>query len=106
MGYAPKLATERVLEKAGLTAADMDWIEVNEAFAAQAVAVVRDLGLDPEKVNPLGGAIALGHPVGATGSILTLRTLIQMKRTGGELGLITMCIGGGQAVAAIVRVLN
>lgn len=106
MGYAPKLATERVLEKAGLTAADMDWIEVNEAFAAQAVAVVRDLSLDPEKVNPLGGAIALGHPVGATGSILTLRTLIQMKRTGGELGLITMCIGGGQAVAAIVRVLN
>ncbi|WP_053545980.1 thiolase family protein [Corynebacterium deserti] len=106
MGYAPKLATERVLEKAGLTTEDMDWIEVNEAFAAQAVAVVRDLGLDPEKVNPLGGAIALGHPVGATGSILTLRTLIQMKRTGGELGLITMCIGGGQAVAAIVRVLN
>lgn len=106
MGYAPKLATERVLAKAGLVAADMDWIEVNEAFAAQAVAVVRDLNLNAEKVNPLGGAIALGHPVGATGSILTLRTLTQLRRTGGEFGLITMCIGGGQAVAAIVRVLN
>ncbi|MGD7003770.1 thiolase family protein [Corynebacterium halotolerans] len=104
MGYAPKLATERVLEKSGLTLEQIDWIELNEAFAAQAVAVVRDLGMDPEKVNPLGGAIALGHPVGATGSILTLRTLINLKRTGGEYGLVTMCIGGGQAVAAIIRV--
>lgn len=104
MGYAPKLATERVLEKAGLTLDQIDWIELNEAFAAQAVAVIRDLGMNPEKVNPLGGAIALGHPVGATGSILTLRTLHNLKRTGGEYGLITMCIGGGQAVAAIVRV--
>lgn len=104
MGYAPKLATERVLEKAGLTLDQIDWIELNEAFAAQAVAVIRDLGMNPEKVNPLGGAIALGHPVGATGSILTLRTLHNLKRTGGEYGLVTMCIGGGQAVAAIVRV--
>lgn len=104
MGYAPKLATERVLEKSGLTLEQIDWIELNEAFAAQAVAVVRDLGMDPEKVNPLGGAIALGHPVGATGSILTLRTIINLKRTGGEYGLVTMCIGGGQAVAAIIRV--
>ena len=104
MGYAPKLATERVLAKSGLTLDQIDWIELNEAFAAQAVAVVRDLGMDPEKVNPLGGAIALGHPVGATGSILTLRTLVNLKRTGGEYGLVTMCIGGGQAVAAILRV--
>lgn len=103
MGYAPKLATERVLEKAGLSVKQIDWIEVNEAFAAQAVAVIRDLELDREKVNPLGGAIALGHPVGATGSILTLRTLLNLKRTDSEYGLITMCIGGGQAVAAIVR---
>lgn len=103
MGYAPKYATERVLKKAGLTLDQIDWIELNEAFAAQAVAVIRDLDMDRDKVNPLGGAIALGHPVGATGSILTLRTLLNLKRTDSEYGLITMCIGGGQAVAAIVR---
>ncbi|WP_080796423.1 thiolase family protein [Corynebacterium pacaense] len=104
MGYAPRLATERVLSKAGLSLDQIDWIELNEAFAAQAVAVIRDVGMDPAKVNPLGGAIALGHPVGATGSILALRTLINLRRTGGEYGLVTMCIGGGQAVAAIIRV--
>lgn len=103
MGYAPKFATERVLEKTGLSLKQIDWIELNEAFAAQAVAVIRDLNMDRDKVNPLGGAIALGHPVGATGSILTLRTLLNLKRTDKEYGLITMCIGGGQAVAAIVR---
>ena len=82
---------------------DRGWIELNEAFAAQAVAVMRALRLDPEVTNPLGGAIALGHPVGATGAILTIRTLVQLKRVGRELGLVTMCIGGGQGVAVVVR---
>ncbi len=103
MGYAPRYAVEKVLDQTCLSLADIDWIELNEAFASQAVAVSRDLGLDPAKVNPLGGAIALGHPIGATGAILTLRTLLNLHRTGSEFGLVTMCIGGGQAVAAIVR---
>ncbi|NQX13837.1 thiolase family protein [Microbacteriaceae bacterium VKM Ac-2855] len=103
MGYAPVHAISKVLDKAGLTLSDLGWIELNEAFASQAVAVQRDAGLDPALVNPLGGAIAWGHPVGATGTILTLRTLYNLRRTGREFGLVTMCIGGGQAVAAIVR---
>lgn len=103
MGYAPKPAIEEVLRKSKLKLTDIDWIELNEAFAAQAVAVSRDAGLDMEKVNPLGGAIALGHPVGATGAILTLRTLLNLHRINKEFGLVTMCIGGGQAVAAVFR---
>jgi len=103
MGYAPTLAVAQVLDKAGLGLNDIGWIELNEAFAAQAIAVQRDAKLDPAKVNPLGGAIAWGHPIGATGVILTLRALYGMRRTGVEHGLITMCIGGGQAVAAVVR---
>ena len=103
MGYAPTLAVERVMERTGMSVTDMGWIEFNEAFAAQAVAVMRALRLDPEVTNPLGGAIALGHPVGATGAILTIRTLVQLKRVGRELGLVTMCIGGGQGVAVVVR---
>ena len=103
MGYAPTLAVERVMERTGMSVTDMGWIELNEAFAAQAVAVMRALRLDPEVTNPLGGAIALGHPVGATGAILTIRTLVQLKRVGRELGLVTMCIGGGQGVAVVVR---
>lgn len=103
MGYAPTNAIAKVMKQTGLTVEDMDWIELNEAFASQAVAVIRDAKLDPEKTNPLGGAIALGHPVGATGAILTLRTLLALRRTGGTYGLISMCIGGGQAVAAIVK---
>lgn len=103
MGYAPKLAIEKLLERNSLKVSDIDWVELNEAFAAQAVAVIRDAGLDPEKTNPMGGAIALGHPVGATGSILTLRTLLALKRTDAELGMVTMCIGGGQGVAALIR---
>ena len=103
MGYAPTLAVERVMERTGMSVTDMGWIELNEAFAAQAVAVMRALRLDPEVTNLLGGAIALGHPVGATGAILTIRTLVQLKRVGRELGLVTMCIGGGQGVAVVVR---
>lgn len=103
MGFAPKLAIDRVLEKTHLTLDDMDWIEINEAFASQVLAVVHALNLEIERVNPLGGAIALGHPVGATGTILALRTLQNLQRNEGRYGLVSMCIGGGQAVAAIFR---
>ena len=103
MGYGPVRAIDKVLDKAGLSLEDIGWIELNEAFASQAVAVQRDAALDPELVNPLGGAIAWGHPIGATGAILTLRTLYNLRRTGRKYGMITMCIGGGQAVAAIVK---
>lgn len=105
MGYAPKLAIDKILGRTGLGLTDIGWIELNEAFAAQAVAVMRDAGLDPSKTNPLGGAIAWGHPIGATGTILTLRALTNMQRRGIEFGLVTMCIGGGQAVAAVLRAL-
>ncbi|WP_435769616.1 thiolase family protein [Nocardioides sp. SYSU DS0651] len=106
MGYAPVLALQKLFDRTSLTPADLDVVEVNEAFASQAVAVVRDAKLDPERVNPLGGAIALGHPVGATGAILTLRVVKHLRRTGGELGVVTMCIGGGQALAALFRRLD
>ena len=76
-------------------------IESNEAFAAQACAVAKDLGFDPKKVNPNGGAIALGHPVGATGTVLTIKALYELQRTGGRYALVTMCIGGGQGIAAV-----
>jgi acetyl-CoA C-acetyltransferase len=95
-----------VLDRAGMAVGDLDTVELNEAFAAQAVAVIRDLGLDPERVNPNGGAIALGHPVGATGSILTVKSLYELQRTDGETALVTMCIGGGQGIAAIFERLN
>ena len=101
MGYAPALAVPAVLDKAGLTLDDIDLIELNEAFAAQAVAVIRDAGLDPEKTNVSGGAIALGHPVGATGAILAIKLLHALERTGGRRGIVTMCIGGGQGMAAV-----
>lgn len=103
MGYAPVAAITRVLERAGLGVSDIDWVELNEAFAAQAVAVQRDAGLIADRVNPLGGAIAWGHPVGATGSILALRALHGLRRTGGEHAMVSMCIGGGQGVAAVFR---
>jgi len=105
MGYAPKPAIEKILARNGLTKDDIGWIELNEAFAAQAVPVVRDLGLDASKVNPLGGAIAWGHPIGATGAIITARTIENLRKNGQELGLASMCIGGGQAVASIWRAL-
>lgn len=101
MGYAPAIAISRVLKKTGLSAEVIDVVELNEAFAAQAVAVIRDSKLDLEQVNPNGGAIALGHPVGATGGILTLKLLYELRRRQAELGMVAMCIGGGQALAAI-----
>ncbi len=105
MGYAPKPAIEKILERNGLTKDDIDWYEINEAFAAQACPVSRDLGLDAANVNPLGGAIAWGHPIGATGAIITMRTINNIRKDGRSLGLASMCIGGGQAVASIWRAL-
>ncbi len=103
MGYAPVLALTALFEKTGMKPGDVDTIELNEAFASQAVAVIRDAGLDPAKVNPYGGAIALGHPVGATGAILSLRVAKDLVRRDLETGIVTMCIGGGQAMAALFR---
>ncbi len=99
MGIGPVPAVQNLLAKTGLSVGDFDVVESNEAFAAQALAVNDGLGLDPEKVNPNGGAIALGHPVGATGAILTVKALYELERTGGRRALITMCIGGGQGIA-------
>ncbi|HEY6239319.1 MAG TPA: acetyl-CoA C-acyltransferase family protein [Burkholderiales bacterium] len=101
MGLGPIPAVKRVFEKSGLKPADMDVIESNEAFAVQAMAVTRDLGLDPAKVNPNGGAVALGHPIGATGCILTVKAIYELHRTQKRYALVTMCIGGGQGIAAI-----
>lgn len=101
MGIGPVPAVKKVLERAGLKVGDMDVIESNEAFAAQACAVAKDLGFDMKKVNPNGGAIALGHPIGATGAILTVKAIYELQRTGGRYGLVTMCIGGGQGIAAV-----
>lgn len=103
MGYGPIPAVKKLLEKTGLKASDFDVIESNEAFAAQAIAVNCGLDLDPAKVNPNGGAIALGHPVGATGAILTVKTMYELERIGGDKGLITMCIGGGQGIAIAIQ---
>ncbi len=105
MGIGPVPAVENLLAKTGLSIGDFDVIESNEAFAAQAIAVNKGLGLDQAKVNPNGGAIALGHPVGATGAIITVKALYELERIGGSKALITMCIGGGQGIAlAIERV--
>jgi len=101
MGIGPVPASRKALQKAGLTLDDMDVIESNEAFAAQACAVARDLGFNPEKVNPNGSGISLGHPVGATGAMLTVKALYELERIGGRYALVTMCIGGGQGIAAI-----
>jgi acetyl-CoA C-acetyltransferase len=101
MGLGPIPAVKRVFEKAGLKPADMDVIESNEAFAVQAMAVTKELGLDPAKVNPNGGAVALGHPIGATGALLTVKALYELQRMQKRYALVTMCIGGGQGIAAI-----
>lgn len=101
MGEGPIPATRAVLQKAGLTLEQMDVIEANEAFAAQALAVMRGLGLDPARTNPNGGAIALGHPVGCSGAFITTKALHELQRIGGRYALVTMCIGGGQGIAAI-----
>lgn len=103
MGEGPIPAVPVALERAGLTLADMDVIEANEAFAAQALSVAKTLGFDRAKLNPNGSGIALGHPVGATGCILTIKAAYELKRTGGRYGLITMCIGGGQGIALIIE---
>jgi acetyl-CoA C-acetyltransferase len=103
MGYTPYFSTKKLMEKTGVDIKDIDLIELNEAFASQSVAVIRDLGLDPAKVNVNGGAIAMGHPVGATGCILPVKMMYEMKRTGAKTGLIAMCIGGGQGISALFR---
>ncbi|HUP94768.1 MAG TPA: acetyl-CoA C-acyltransferase family protein [Burkholderiales bacterium] len=101
MGIGPVPAVKRALDKAGLTVDDMDVIESNEAFAVQALAVSCDLKFDPAKTNPNGGAVGLGHPIGATGAVLTVKALYELQRTGGRYALVTMCIGGGQGIAAV-----
>ena len=105
MGMGPVGASRQALTRAGLQISDIDLIESNEAFAAQACAVSQELGFDPEKVNPNGGAVALGHPVGATGAIITTKLIYELKRRGGRYGLATMCIGGGQGVAVVIEAL-
>ncbi|GAB5099827.1 MULTISPECIES: beta-ketothiolase BktB [unclassified Caballeronia] len=101
MGIGPVPATQKALERAGLSVADLDVIEANEAFAAQACAVTQELKLDPAKVNPNGSGISLGHPIGATGALITVKALYELQRIGGRYALVTMCIGGGQGIAAI-----
>jgi len=101
MGVGPISATQAVLKKTGLTVNDLDVIEANEAFAAQACAVTKALGLDPAKVNPNGSGISLGHPIGATGALITVKALYELQRVQGRYALVTMCIGGGQGIAAI-----
>jgi acetyl-CoA C-acetyltransferase len=103
MGIGPVPATRKVLKKAGLTLDDMDLIEINEAFAAQVIACDRELNMNPEKVNVNGGAIAHGHPLGATGAILITKAVYELQRSGGRYALITACIGGGQGIATIIE---
>lgn len=103
MGVGPVKAVPLALKRAGISLADIDVIESNEAFAAQALAVADGLGFSPEKLNPNGGAIALGHPLGATGAILTVKALYELRRIGGKYGVVTMCIGGGQGIALVVE---
>ena len=101
MGIGPIPASRKALERAGLTVGDLDVIEANEAFAAQACAVSKELNFDPAKVNPNGSGISLGHPIGATGALITVKALYELQRVGGRYALVTMCIGGGQGIAAI-----
>ena len=101
MGVGPIYAVPQALQRAGLKVADLDVIESNEAFAAQACAVAKALGLPSDRTNPNGGAVALGHPVGATGAIITTKALYELERIGGRYGLITLCIGGGQGIALV-----
>jgi acetyl-CoA acetyltransferase family protein len=106
MGWGPVPATRKALERAGLAGGDVDIVELNEAFAPQALACVRDfaeMGIDPEKVNPMGSAIALGHPLGATGAILTITCAYALRRTKGRYGVVTMCIGGGQGISLVLE---
>ncbi len=102
MGIGPVPAVKKAMERAGKSLDDVDVIELNEAFAAQSLAVIKDLDLDLEKVNPNGGAIALGHPIAATGSVITAKILSEMERQDHKLGLVTLCIGGGQGIALVI----
>jgi acetyl-CoA C-acetyltransferase len=102
MGIGPVPAVRKALERAGRSIDDVDVIELNEAFAAQSLAVMKDLELDAEKVNPNGGAIALGHPIAATGAVITTKILYEMERRGQDVGLVTLCIGGGQGIAMLL----
>jgi acetyl-CoA C-acetyltransferase len=101
MGIGPVPAVRKVLERTGLNIKDMDVIELNEAFAAQALGVIRELDLPMDKTNPNGSGVSLGHPVGASGCILTIKALYELHRIGGRYALVTLCIGGGQGIAAI-----
>ena len=101
MGLGPVFAIPKALKMAGLKLSDIDVIELNEAFAAQSLAVIKEAGLDPERVNPNGGAIALGHPLGCTGAKLTATIIREMKRRNAKYGLVTMCVGGGMGAAGI-----
>jgi acetyl-CoA C-acetyltransferase len=103
MGIGPVPASKKALAKAGIGVEQLDVIEANEAFAAQACAVTQELGLDPAKVNPNGSGISLGHPIGATGALITVKAVHELQRTGGRYGLITMCIGGGQGIACVIE---
>lgn len=105
MGYGPYYATNKILKRTGMSLDQIDLVELNEAFASQAVACIRDLKLDPEKVNINGGAIALGHPLGCTGARLIVTLMHNLRRTGGKYGLATLCIGGGQSMAAVIELL-
>jgi len=106
MGIGPVPATHKVLAKTGIALSDIDQIELNEAFAAQALYVIREMGMDMEKTNVNGSGISLGHPVGATGAIQTVKLMNEMTRRDQHLGLVTMCVGGGQGVATIFERLN
>jgi acetyl-CoA acyltransferase len=103
MGIGPKVAIPAALAAAGITQDQLDWIELNEAFAAQALAVIRDLGLDTSKVNPMGGAIALGHPLGATGAIRAATVVHALRRNQLKYGMVTMCVGAGMGAAGIIE---
>ena len=105
MGIGPIEAVPAALRNAGLSLQDMDWIELNEAFAAQALAVMGQLGMDPSKVNPMGGAIALGHPLGATGAIRAATVVHALRRHKLKYGMVTMCVGTGQGAAGIIEAL-
>lgn len=103
MGIGPVAAIPKVLKQAGMNLGDIDTVELNEAFASQAIAVIREAGLDPQKINPNGGAIALGHPLGCTGAKLTIQVLHDLKRTDKKYGMVTACVGGGQGIAGIIE---